>query len=651
MKKITICLFILFAYQFGFSQLFVKTGSSVYVKNTVLFAKGNVELDGTSTLYLRNEAQLAQGTTGTSANKGTGKISIFQEGTSDNYEYNYWCSPVGNASITAGNENFDISMLNRPTTNTSSTPAITTGSYNGVSVPLTIAKYWIWTFRSNSNYTDWFQISDMPYTNSNSLKAGEGFSMKGTSGADLLNPSGELEPNHDYPSMAPPPSFVDKQRYDFRGKPNDGNIQIAVAPPVGIVVKSTLTGNPYPSAINLNYFLLENSGRPINYFTGVVGAPIDGNKVIDGVAYFWDQDKNVNSHNIASYQGGYGTYSPNGANANMTGTYVPATFNTYNLDGSINVGNVGTGFSYERMFSPVGQGFMVNGDVDALPGNPAVMKNIYRTFVKEGFTNKSEFAKNGTSNNTLTNSTNWDDIPNVAGVDYTQFSKLPVPQIKVRTTMNNLYTKEIAMAFNPNTTDGYDVAMDAKSQDSFPTDFNFAVGTDGKDYVITTLPFAMEKRIPVNIKSTGLSTYKVKVDSFINFDATNTVYLYDNVTEQYHDIANSAYEFSLPEGIYTDRFEITFQNAVLSNPTNIKNNFIVVQNNPNQLLSISNPNSLDMKSVVLYDISGKQIFNKVNLGSKSVYEFSTQSLSEGVYLVKLTTTDNQTLTQKILVNK
>lgn len=646
MKKFTICLFTLLAYQFGFSQLFVKTGSSVYVKNTVLFAKGNVELDGTSTLYLRNEAQLAQGTTGTSTNKGTGKISIFQEGTSDNYEYNYWCSPVGNASTTVGNENFDISMLNRPTTNVLSTPAITTGSYNGISVPLTIAKYWIWTFRSNANYTDWFQISDMPYTNLSSLKAGEGFSMKGTFGNDPLD-AGEGTKNHDYPGAPLPPGFIDQQRYDFRGKPNDGYIEIAVAPPAGTVIKSTLTGNPYPSAINLNYFLLENSGYTIT--NGVIGAVDPAKKIIDGYAYFWDQDKNVNSHNIASYQGGYGTYAPNNG-LNGPGMYTKATFNTYNLDGSINTSNVGQGLDYNRMFSPVGQGFMINGDVAAAT-NKAVMKNIYRVYVKEGSTNGSDFGKNNILTNSLTNSSNWDDIPNVAGLDYTQFSKLPLPQIKIHTTMNNLYTKEIGMGFNPNSTDGYDVAMDAKSQDSFPTDFNFAVGTDGKDYVITTLPFAMEKRIPVNIKSTGLSTYKVKVDSFINFDATNTVYLYDNVTEQYHDIANSAFEFSLPEGVYTNRFEITFTNAVLSNPTNIKNNFIVVQNNPSQLLSISNPNSLDMKSVVLFDISGKQIFNKVNLGAKSVYEFSTQSLSEGIYLVKLTTTDNQTLTQKILVNK
>jgi hypothetical protein len=68
----------------------------------------------------------------------------------------------------------------------------------------------------------------------------------------------------------------------------------------------TLTGNPYPSAIDLPAFL----NAELN---------------CTGVAYFWEQDKMVNSHYIADYRGGYATYS--GSNI-----YVPAIF--YSYDGS-----------------------------------------------------------------------------------------------------------------------------------------------------------------------------------------------------------------------------------------------------------------------------------------------------------------------------
>jgi len=143
-----------------------------------------------------------QGTTSTSGNKGLGTISIFQEGTVNNFAYNYWCSPVGNASALTGNEAFGISMLYRPTGLISnSTPTITT-SVNGstTNTSLSISSRWIYKFLSSSTYSDWF------YVGSNStINAGEGFTMKGTSGTDNTTVIG-VQNN---PGNA--------QRYDFRG--------------------------------------------------------------------------------------------------------------------------------------------------------------------------------------------------------------------------------------------------------------------------------------------------------------------------------------------------------------------------------------------------------------------------------------------------
>jgi len=89
----------------------------------------------------------------------------------------------------------------------------------------------------------------------------------------------------------------------------------------------------------------------------------------------------------------------------------------------------------------------------------------------------------------------------------------------------------------------------------------------------------------------------------------------------------------------------------LSNNNSIKNSYSIVQNNVNQLLLISNPNAVEVKSVALYDVLGKLIFDKSDLGVKSVYEFSTTSLSEGIYIVKLKTIDGQMLNQKIVIEK
>ena len=119
--------------------------------------------------------------------------------------------------------------------------------------------------------------------------------MKGTSGSDATVPHTGAGQNN----------AGSRQRYDFRGKPNDGTITNAV-----LAGNFTLIGNPYPSAIDLNAFLND----PVNA------------AVIDGRALFWEQAA-VNSHMLNQYQGGYGIYTPG------TG-YTPADFWSYNGNGT-----------------------------------------------------------------------------------------------------------------------------------------------------------------------------------------------------------------------------------------------------------------------------------------------------------------------------
>ena len=139
------------------SQMYVSPNSYVFVNNQFVFVKQDLNLQNNSNFYLRNSSQLLQGTSSNGANTGAGKLSIFQEGTVNNFQYNYWCSPVGNASATVGNEPFGITMLHRPTALTTSTAAtiLPTSNYNGTSSPLAIAPYWIWRFITSTAYAQW----------------------------------------------------------------------------------------------------------------------------------------------------------------------------------------------------------------------------------------------------------------------------------------------------------------------------------------------------------------------------------------------------------------------------------------------------------------------------------------------------------------
>jgi hypothetical protein len=586
------------------AQMYVSPDSYVFASNEVVYIKQDLELNAASSnFYLRKDAQLLQGSTAAGTNKGIGNLSIFQEGSTNNFQYNYWCSPVGGNTATAGNSSFGITQLKDivDLTNSNNPTILAMNNYNGTASPFAIAPYWIYKLAATSDYSNWIQVGS-----ASSINAGEGFTMKGTSGTNLTTVNGVQN------------NPTSQQRYDFRGKPNDGTISIPVA-----FEQYTLTGNPYPSAIDLSAFLTDATN-------------------CTGIAYFWEQDKTVNSHYIADYKGGYGAFSPTLRQG--SGIYVPATF--YSYDGSGNEGTAtGTGGTYERRFSPVGQGFLIDG----LVNGTVEMKNSYRVFVKESVDNHSQFNKNGNLSKTKNSSYYLSDIQSVSGLDYTKVSLLPTPQIRFNTLMNNQGVRQLALAFIPEATDGVDRAMDAmSSSDDSPADVYFVLGND--EYVIDAVNFNVDKKIPIGFRNGDLANYKITVKEILNFTEVNTVYLHDKTTNKYFDIKNDFHEMTLPAGVNNTQFEITFKsNASLGVKDLESENFVVYQNNSNKNLTINNPLLMDLATCSLYDVAGKLIFTKKGLGVNASYKFSTSGLGDGIYIVRLSTKDNIEVGKKIII--
>lgn len=583
------------------AQMYVSPNSYVYVNDQMVYVRQDVNLQNNGNIYLRNGSQLLQGVNGASTNQGQGKLSVFQEGTVDNFEYNYWCSPVGNASAAVGNENFGITMLNQPTGLITSTPAtiLPANNTNGTASPLAISQYWIYKFINSNNYSQW-----VPVNAASALAAGEGFTMKGTSGTDATTVQGvQNNPGG-------------SQRYDFRGKPNDGDISINVA-----LGQATLTGNPYPSAIDLSAFLTDELN-------------------CTGAAYFWEQDKTINTHLLVAYSGGYGVYSP--VSRGGTGIYIPAVFYNYDITGTLIPGSTGTGGAYSRYFAPVGQGFLIHGSG---AGPTVTMKNQYRVYQKENPV-ICLFERPDDVNATFDVSAYLPEIQSVSGFDYTTVSTAPVPQIRFAAIAGN-GIRTLALGFDEAATDGVDHAMDAKASGGIPIDIYFAL--NNQEFGISVIDFDINKKVPLGLKNNVEHTFKITVSEMVNFNEAEHVYVHDKLNDTYFEITDAVFEVTLPPGNNTDRFEITFTETALGTPSLESDSFLIVQNNTNQQLSISNPRLFDVKSVSLFDMTGKQIFDKVELGARPNYEFSTDGLSEAVYIVKVVTSDNRDIGQKISV--
>ena len=686
------------------AQLFVKptdsnAASYVFVNNTFIYVENDVELEsnqsltattdkGIPNILLRNNAQLLQGEgTISKNNKGTGEISIYQEGTVNNFDYNVWGSPVGLSRVEGGggfteaaraegngpfafkSTNSAAQVLFKPTTVTLSNPAFPIAGYdsNQNSGSLNIASYWIWSFQSGEGYGDWIHIS-----NTQTLEAGYGFTMKGVTANDAITISTEIGQLENNPGSS--------QRYDFRGRPNSGDIQIEVDPE-----KQTQVGNPYPSALDLNHFLIKNSrgtSEPSSYaysytspYTGeVINKTIDRKRVTNGIAYFWDSDPLALSHYLVDYKGGYGTYSPMGV-IDGDGIYVNATFLTYDITGE-STGTAdtdGSSLSYDRRFSPVGQGFMVTGDT-MQESEDITFSNDQRVFVREGDNSDFRSAQNSNSSAAAHGVAHY----------YEDVNQLRKPShIKLYATVNDTYSREMSIAFIDGATPGHDTAMDAQTISEITTDVGFKID-DKSNYVINAVPKDEYQWIPLSIKASGPTEFKFAVHYTEAFEY-NDVFLVDMETETYHSILGEEVLMMLEDGIYDDRFFIRFttsasqeedetaeeetteeettDNTDVADETidiavneqdpfieeSVLESFTIIQNNINNQLELYNPNNIVVEDVSLFDLSGKRIFNEVNLGGQTEFIFPTSNLATGIYVVKFTTRDGLTKGRKISI--
>lgn len=623
----------------AFAQLSVKpngtTDSYVYVKDQVLYVANEINLtrntNGPSTteasIYLRDNGQLIQGGT-TSSNSGNGQLSVQQNTPVTNaWAYYYWCSPIGNPGTLAtanppGNRSFGVNFLYEPTGSslTAASNVQTTTNRDGLkTIPITISTRWLYTHvnpgtEAEGNY--------QRMNSGNNAPPGFGFTMKGV---------GLSAPGND-------------QVYEFRGRPNSGTFTIPVD--TGLM---TLAGNPYPSALDLNklfYDLPDNAAL--------------------GTFRYYDEDRTVASHYYSQKPYGYGIYTvgiedtdniPNNIPPGTLGIYSEAPFYYYNSGGG-NGTQVGIGGNDQnKRFAPIGQGIMFVGDANST----VKIKNSYRVFFKED-TAGSVFQRPD-GNTTLDGGNNAGGPTLSTSAETTTNVDNRTPQTRIWAIFDEAVTRDMVIAFYDQATDGYDRGLDGLSAQDLKTDAYFPIGNDDnrKPYVINGTNYSLDKKIPIAFKANSPTQIRLQVVEEVKKPYEHA-YLFDSQENTYKELTNSTLAgvtLSLPAGTYDNRFFIVFRNPNLKRdiPENeieakdvVLANVNFFQNNPVQQLEVSNPEGYTIKSAMVYDMNGKLVIQEKNLGAKNKYSFYTGNLSDGVYLVKLTTTEDVAIDSKVIVH-
>ncbi|NLN25910.1 MAG: T9SS type A sorting domain-containing protein [Bacteroidetes bacterium] len=647
MKSNLLLISLLFSPFVIYSQLSVKpAGTSdtyIYVKDELLFVKEDIHLESNPTattnasIYLRDGGQLLQ-EGAVSNNSGDGFLSVIQTTNPTNaYAYYYWGAMVGNPALgggTPGNKNFGVGNIYQPLNGPLgivAQPAATTTAREGIINPLTISTRWLYHHmtpgteaagaytRMNTNY---------------SLQPGFGFTMKGVG--------------------IPSSGMGHEQMYEFRGRPHSGDFQIPVlSEDVNGEAMMTLAGNPYPSALDLNrvWFDPDNSGKIKQIL-------------------FYDEDRSAMNHTYSGKPYGYGIWVP-GIDADLDGlpgdaTYNPglytsAPFFIYNEGGSTGGGSVGTGAFRTPRLAAIGQGFMLVGTAEGTTPDYVTIKNSHRRFIRDNSLVMHKSA-NSTVHEELARAPK-DPKPNATFKTFTTVAEaMRTPQTRFYVTFDNNVTRDLLLVFSNDASDSFDVGIDAVNPFVKAKDAAFPIlDNQGRKipHVINGTDFGPGKRIPLSFTLNQPGRVMIKVAEEVNAPYTE-MYLYDALNETYKQLhykqSRRGVPLNLTSGKHDDRFYIVFEKVdVLPwrpsvNAHEFRSNVHVFQNNNQRQLEIRNPNGYEIKTLTVYDMTGKQVLHKNNLGKQTTHSFYSGNLSDGVYIVKIQTVDDQLFDYKALVH-
>jgi len=552
-----------------------------------------LELDGI--IDLVGESQLLQDEGSILDQDSGGFLERDEQGTARGYNYNYWGSSVGAISSGIGtkgtgvssiNANYIISDVLSDGTNSATPQAINfqpayTAADGAVTSPITISTYWLWKFNGlHDDYGSWESINE-----NSSLLAGEGYTMKGTSGL------AEITTN---------------QNYVFRGKPYNGDIVLPIA-----LNTDRLVGNPYPSAIDANEFILDN----INSGEGRASS-----NIINGALYFWDHFSGA-THYLSEYVGGYATYTLMGG--------VKAISNDVRINDN---GDIGT--KIPQRYITLNQGFFVIAALDSnvfnttttVTGGNVTFKNSQRVFKTEADDPSVSFKSVNVTNSNIES-------------DREKFRLL------IETPSG--YYRQLLAGHDENTTNGFDLGYDAPLIENNAED-GFWMFNEGKFVIQAVNNFDIDQVLPLGVKVAEGGLMKFSLDGLENINDSQFVYLYDKETGVYRDLRVSDYEVNLSVGEYLNRFEIVFNNSVLDIVDNEIETIDVFYSNSENSIVINNPMQEKIESIEMFNVLGQTVYTFNILSNNTSHKLEANGLSAGGYIISMKTSKGNSMT-KILV--
>ncbi|TDE31366.1 T9SS sorting signal type C domain-containing protein [Flavobacterium ranwuense] len=415
------------------------------------------------------------------------------------------------------------------------------------------------------------------------MKKGMGYIIRGPQNYDAVT------------SAVFPASFV--------GKPNNGAVSIA-----GIVAdRLYLIGNPYPSALDADEFLKGN------------------NAVLDGTLYFWTHNSAIalseNVNNPGS--GAYAYSSDDYASYNRVGGVGTVTSKGNTVGSDEQTSNKPSG----KIAS--GQGFFVSSNVAPISGNTVVFNNTMRVGVGAITGNNLQFFR-------IKNTSKSKDV-----------STIEKNRIWLNLTNNQGAFKQTLVGYVTGATNEYEGLFDGESYDgNLFVDF-YSINED-KNLTIQgrALPFDKNDEVTLGYSSDIQGAFSISIDEVDGILASEEAYIEDKDAKIIHNLKEGAYNFTTEKGAFNNRFVLRYTKKALGTGDFVTLENSVLVSNKNKQIKIDSPiETID--KVILYDLSGRKVFQKNNINDVEFSVFNLVSKQQFL-VVKVTLQNGHTVTKKIM---
>jgi hypothetical protein len=536
------------------ATLNIGTGEAITVDEGVILTGGNMTIEDSGSLVQINETDT-----------NSGNITMKRNAFIENFDYVYWSTPVSG---------FNTDNLFQSTS-------------------------------SNIFYWDPI-VSNIPFGGT-----GQGYWR------DASNQP--METGKGYIAKAPNYSSLTQDETLFNnGVPNNGSLHVTISRGSdndGLDGDDddddwNLVGNPYPSAISANAFLLENSVGASAVIAGYIDIWTHGNAPSNISDPFYENNGgfnyNENDYVRYNYLGATLQCGPNG----------------------VDFSNNPLGYSCFNGHIAAGQGFMVNMvDGGPVTQNITLFKNAMRSQL---YDNSAFFRSSGN----VTEQSEEHEERHRMWLDLAS---------------ENNGVKRILIGYATNATMERDILYDAKVSNTENTQ-NFYSIIDNTSFNIQgrALPFTDTDVIPLGFNNLDEGNFTIAIAAVDGvFENEQAIYLKDNFINNVHHLSEAPYTFTSETGEFNNRFEIVFKAEALSIADNqMDSNQLTISELDHGDVQFKIRKNLNITAVEILDVTGRQVYKLK--GNTSTEIFNLSQLSKAPYIAKVTLSNGQVIRKKAI---